>query len=99
VIQEFEDREQAIQMANDTPYGLGAYVHGADMEELRRLGARLAAGQVFLNGTGMQIGDPSAPFGGVKLSGNGRERGAAGIEAYTETKAYLGYPRTETAAA
>ncbi|MDP3750002.1 MAG: aldehyde dehydrogenase family protein [Phenylobacterium sp.] len=95
-IQEFDGVEHAIEMANDTPYGLGAYVHGADLEELRAIGGRLLAGQVFLNGTGMQIGDPTAPFGGVKLSGNGRERGAAAFEAFTEVKAYLGYSPPQT---
>lgn len=89
-IQTYADLDDAVNKANDTPYGLGAYVHGADLGELRRVGRRLAAGQVHLYCGNRQIGDPSAPFGGVKQSGNGRERGAAAFEAYTEIKAYLG---------
>ena len=92
VIQTFTDEDDAVALANDTPFGLGAYIHGRDLEELRRIGRRIHAGQVYLNGAGQQVGDPAAPFGGVKQSGNGRERGEAGFEAYTESKAYLGYP-------
>ncbi|WP_337185639.1 aldehyde dehydrogenase family protein [Phenylobacterium sp.] len=97
VIQEFTDVEDAIEKANDTPYGLAAYLHGADLEELRDIASQLFAGQVHLNGAGRQIADPAAPFGGVKQSGNGRERGPAAFEAYTEMKSYLGYPTTAVA--
>jgi len=91
VIQEYSNVDQALRMANDTSYGLGAYLQGEDLEELREIAARIPAGQVYLNGTGMQLSDPNAPFGGFKRSGNGRERGAHGFEAYLELKSILGY--------
>ncbi|MGB7182782.1 MAG: aldehyde dehydrogenase family protein [Burkholderiaceae bacterium] len=84
----YTDEEDAIRIANDTPYGLSAYVTGADIESAARVGARLRAGNVHLNGAGV---DPSAPFGGYKQSGNGREFGKWGLEEFLETKAMLGY--------
>jgi aldehyde dehydrogenase (NAD+) len=85
----FDDTEQAIQIANDTEYGLAAYLWGADPLRLQDVAARLRAGRVSINGVG---GDLSAPFGGYKMSGNGREWGDYGFAEFLELKAMLGYP-------
>jgi acyl-CoA reductase-like NAD-dependent aldehyde dehydrogenase len=79
--------EEAIQVANGTPYGLAASVWAGDDERARAVMRRLRAGQVQLNG-GQD--DPSAPFGGFKRSGHGRENGAWGIEEFLAPKAVLG---------
>jgi aldehyde dehydrogenase (NAD+) len=89
----YDDVEEAIRIANDSLYGLAAYVHAGNIEKARAIGARIRAGQVYLNGD-MDIRDPSAPFGGFKQSGNGRERGNHGFEAFLEVKALLGYNPT-----
>src|ERR1700733_3583668 len=72
----YENEEQAIEIANDTPYGLAAYVWSQDNAHARRVGARIRAGQVALNGAS---GDMQTPFGGFKMSGNGREYGEFGL--------------------
>src|SRR5690606_2106343 len=77
----YEDEEDAIRIANDTPYGLAAYVHSASIERARRVGARIRAGQVNLNGD-LDLLDPPSPFGGCKMSGNGREWGQYGFDAF-----------------
>jgi len=82
----YEDEEQAIAMANDTPYGLSAYVSGSPARAMA-VARRLRAGNVHLNGAGMDI---AAPFGGYKQSGNGREWGRFGLEEYLEVKAVMG---------
>ena len=84
----YDNLDEAIAIANDTEYGLAAYVWGDDLEQARGVAAQLRAGQVCLNG---QSGDASAPFGGYKQSGNGRESGPEGLEEFLETKAVLGY--------
>ena len=84
----YKDLDEAVAIANDTDYGLAAYIWGSDLERARRVAARLQAGQVCLNG---DSGDFSAPFGGYKQSGNGRESGPEGLEEFLETKAVLGY--------
>ena len=84
----YADEEEAIRMANDTVYGLSAYVQSGDIEHARRVAARLRAGNVHLNGAGP---DFAAPFGGYKQSGNGREWGEYGLHEFLETKAVLGY--------
>jgi aldehyde dehydrogenase (NAD+) len=84
----YRDEEQAIAIANDTPYGLAAYVHGEPAHALK-VAARLRAGQVNLNGAGPDWG---APFGGFKQSGNGREWGDHAFGEFLETKAVLGAP-------
>jgi len=84
----YDSLDEAIAIANDTEYGLAAYVWGGDLEQARSVAAQLRAGQVCLNG---QSGDASAPFGGYKQSGNGRESGPEGLEEFLETKAVLGY--------
>jgi aldehyde dehydrogenase (NAD+) len=90
----FESVEEAIDIANDTEYGLAAYVWGTDMDTIHRVAAQLRAGRVGINGVG---GDLYAPFGGYKRSGNGREWGEYGFHEYLEVKAILGYSRpTET---
>lgn len=80
----FEDESQAVQMANDTPFGLSAYVFTRDLSRTWRLAENLEAGTIGIND-----GVPSTtncPFGGVKESGWGRELGEEGIEAFLETK-------------
>jgi aldehyde dehydrogenase (NAD+) len=83
----YETEEQAIQIANDTPYGLAAYVWSQDNVRARRVGSRIRAGQVSLNGN---YGDMRTPFGGFKMSGNGREYGEHGLRDFLEVKAVIG---------
>lgn len=80
--------EEAIEIANDTAYGLGAYVQGRDIEKVRQIATKLHAGAVYLNHPPM---DFHAPFGGYKQSGNGREYADFGLDAFLETKAIVGY--------
>jgi len=84
----YKDEEDAIQMANDTVYGLSSYVTSGDIERSRRVARRLRAGMVHLNGS---RGDTAAPFGGYKQSGNGREWGRFGFEEFLEIKSMFGY--------
>jgi aldehyde dehydrogenase (NAD+) len=77
------DEAEAIAIANDTPYGLAAYVQTGDRERAERVAGRLRAGAVHINGGGLGWG---TPFGGYKASGNGREGGAMGLEDYQEVK-------------
>ncbi len=84
----YADEDEAVTIANDTPYGLSGYVSSSDIERARRIAARLRTGMVHLNGTGVDI---EAPFGGYKQSGNGREWGVQGFEEYLETKAVMGW--------
>lgn len=81
----YESVDEAIDIANDTPYGLAGYVQGSDVTA-SKVASRLRVGQVQIN---QPQWDPSAPFGGYKQSGNGRECGAAGFEAYLEVKAVI----------
>ena len=83
----YKTEEEAIQMANDTPYGLSAYVWSRDNSHARQIGARIRAGQVCLNGA---FGDMKTPFGGFKMSGNGREYGEHGLRDFLEVKAIIG---------
>ena len=78
-----DDEEHAIRLANDTPYGLAAYVQTGCVQRARRLASRLRAGAVHINGGAYQYG---SPFGGYKQSGNGREGGMLGLEDYQEIK-------------
>ncbi|AWI61539.1 aldehyde dehydrogenase family protein [Sinorhizobium fredii] len=84
----YRDEEEAITIANDTVYGLGAHVQSPDPERARRVAARIRAGQVHIN---YPAWDGTAAFGGYKHSGNGREYGVHGLEEYLETKSILGY--------
>jgi aldehyde dehydrogenase (NAD+) len=79
---------EAVAIANDTVYGLGAHVHGSDLTAARAVAARIRCGQVHINAPAW---DPHAPFGGYKRSGNGREYGVAGMEEYLEMKSILGF--------
>ncbi|MGJ0118174.1 NAD-dependent succinate-semialdehyde dehydrogenase [Williamsia sp. MIQD14] len=87
----FDDEDELIAMANDTPWGLVGYLFSQDIDRALRLSAALEVGMVGLN-TGL-VSNPAAPFGGVKESGLGREGGRVGIEEFLETK-YLAIPRT-----
>ena len=80
----FEGEDEAVRIANDTPYGLAAYVETADDERAERVAGKLRAGQVYINGTECAYG---SPFGGYKLSGIGREGGIFGLEDFLEIKA------------
>ena len=82
----YKTEEEAIEIANDSPYGLAAYVSSADHERAVRVASQIDAGRVCINGFSH---DPLVPFGGFKQSGIGREYGAYGLEAYLEPKAIL----------
>ena len=84
----YGDEDEAVAIANASPYGLSGYVSSADPARARRVAQRLRTGQVHINGARF---DPWAPFGGYKASGNGREFGEWGLEEYLETQALLGY--------
>jgi len=79
----YEDEDDAVRIANDTPYGLAGGVWSADPERAKRVARRLRTGQVDINGASF---NPFAPFGGYKQSGNGRELGRYGFEEFLETK-------------
>jgi aldehyde dehydrogenase (NAD+) len=83
----YADEEQAIAIANDTDYGLHAYVAGRDEDRARSVADRIVAGRVIINAAPMEM---SAPFGGFKHSGIGREGGSFGLEAFLEPKAVMG---------
>ena len=83
VVIPFDTEEEAINIANDTPYGLAAYLYSKDTVRANRVASRLKAGAIHINGGGFNYG---SPFGGYKQSGNGREGGVLGLEDYMETK-------------
>jgi aldehyde dehydrogenase (NAD+) len=83
----YRDEEEAIRIANDTPYGLAAYIWSNDLARASRVGRRIRAGRVTINGA---AGDMNTPFGGFKKSGNGREWGEHGLRDFLEVKAVLG---------
>ena len=82
----YDDDEDAIRIANDTSFGLHAYVNGTDVRRARRVASQLLVGRVAINGL---LDDQQAPFGGFKNSGVGREFGTYGIEAFLEPRAIL----------
>jgi aldehyde dehydrogenase (NAD+) len=84
----FDDDDEAVAIANDTEFGLAAYVSSADIGRARMIAGRLRAGQVTINGAAPDI---TAPFGGYKRSGNGRELGEIGLHDFLEVKAVIGY--------
>jgi len=84
----YRNEEEAIQIANDTLYGLAGYVSSKSLERARRVALRLRAGQINVNGAQP---DFTAPFGGYKQSGNGREWGRFGFEEFLEVKAITGW--------
>jgi len=83
VIIPFMNEKEAIEIANDTPYGLAAYLQTGDSEKAERVASQLRAGAVHINGGGFNYG---SPFGGYKQSGNGREGGTLGLEDFQEIK-------------
>jgi aldehyde dehydrogenase (NAD+) len=84
----FDTEEEAIAIANDTPYGLTNYIQTPDDEKRRRVARRLRSGMVETNGQGFAQG---SPFGGYKQSGNGREGGVYGLEEFLEVKSVSGW--------
>jgi aldehyde dehydrogenase (NAD+) len=83
----YDDIDEAVEIANDTGYGLAGYVSAADLDAARAVARRIRAGSVAIN----HAFDLSAPFGGYKKSGNGREWSEFGFDEYLETKATMGY--------
>jgi acyl-CoA reductase-like NAD-dependent aldehyde dehydrogenase len=83
----YDSEEEAIRIANDTPYGLSAYVFGPTAERARKVGSRIRAGNVHINGASLDV---CGSFGGYKQSGLGREWGAFGFEEFLETKSVFG---------
>ena len=84
----YEDEDEAVRIANDTPYGLSGYVSSSDLDRARKVAARMRTGMVHINGAWL---DSAAPFGGYKQSGNGREWGHHGMDEYLELKSIYGY--------
>ena len=86
VVMPYDSEEEAIEIANGTPYGLSGGVWSSDRDRAERVAKRLRTGQIKLNGAAF---NPTAPFGGYKHSGIGRELGAHGLQEYFETKALI----------
>src|SRR5580698_5866771 len=84
----YEDEEDAVRIANDSPYGLSGFVSSEDIERARRVARRIRSGNVHINNARV---DFAGCFGGYKQSGNGREWGEAGLEEFLELKAIFGY--------
>ena len=84
----YETEEEAIRIANDTPYGLAGYVQSGDIEHARKVASKIRAGNIHVNGVAAGF---EVPFGGFKQSGNGREWGHHGFTDYLEIKAVEGY--------
>jgi aldehyde dehydrogenase (NAD+) len=84
----YDTEEEAVRIANDTPYGLSGYVSSSNLDRARKIAARLHTGMVHINGAQL---DSMAPFGGHKQSGNGREWGSYGIDEFLEVKSIYGY--------
>ncbi|MCB2073831.1 MAG: aldehyde dehydrogenase family protein [Novosphingobium sp.] len=83
----YDDLDDAIEIANDSSFGLGGYVSGQDLDTARALSKRMRTGAIWINGAF----DFHAPFGGYKRSGNGREWGEFGFEEYLEVKSIIGW--------
>jgi aldehyde dehydrogenase (NAD+) len=88
----YENEDDAVQIANDTPYGLSGFVTSGDIEHARRVAKRIRAGNVHINGARVDFG---GCFGGYKQSGNGREWGEAGLEEFLELKAVFGFATSQ----
>ena len=84
----YNTEEEAVQMANDSDYGLAGWVWSDNEDRARRVARAMRTGRVYINGAAPTM---SAPFGGYRMSGNGRENGAIGLSQYLEVKALLGY--------
>jgi aldehyde dehydrogenase (NAD+) len=89
----YDDIDQAIEIANDTEYGLAGFVSGADLDKAREIARKIRAGWVTIN----HAFDMNAPFGGYKRSGNGREWSEFGFHEYLEVKSMLGYATEKNA--
>ena len=88
----YDSDDDAVAIANDTPYGLSGYVSSGDQARACRIAARMRTGMVHINGADL---DSMAPFGGYKHSGNGREWGPHGLEEFLEVKSIFGYGAAE----
>jgi len=86
----YDDEDEAIRIANDTPYGLSGYVSCADLDKARSIASRMRTGMVHINGAWLES---LAPFGGYKQSGNGREWGTHGMDEFLELKSVYGYEK------
>jgi aldehyde dehydrogenase (NAD+) len=86
----YDDEDNAIRIANDTPYGLSGYVSSGDHDRARRVASRMRTGMVHINDANLEA---MAPFGGYKQSGNGREWGAHGMGEFLEVKSVYGYEK------
>ena len=84
----YQDENDAVRIANDTPYGLSGYVTSGNIERARRVARRIRSGNVHVNGAQPDL---SGAFGGYKQSGNGREWGEAGLGEFLELKTIFGY--------
>lgn len=82
----YSDIDEAIDISNDTPYGLATYIQAADTDAARSIAPRLRSGRVYINTMDQNF---TAPFGGYKRSGNGREQGTVGLDEYLEIKAII----------
>jgi len=91
VIQGYDILQEAVELANNTNYGLVAYVQGDDFEEVKKIADKIEAGQIYLNDSVEHLSDYSVPFGGFKQSGNGREGGEFGFNEFLEYKTIIGY--------
>ena len=87
-VTKFKDEAEALEIANDTEYGLYGYVSSGDVEHAKEVANRIRAGSIAINGAGA---DFTTPFGGYKQSGNGREWGIFGFEEFLEVKAVVGF--------
>lgn len=88
----YDDEDDAVRIANDSPYGLSGFVTSSNVERARRVAKRIRAGNVHVNGAHVDFG---GCFGGYKQSGNGREWGEAGLEEFLELKSIFGYATSE----
>ena len=84
IVYSVADEKEAIELANDTPFGLGSYLFSTDKEQIMRVSDEIEAGMVYVNGVGLD--SPELPFGGIKRSGFGRELGRFGIEEFVNRK-------------
>jgi aldehyde dehydrogenase (NAD+) len=87
-IMPYETEEDAIAEANNTVYGLAAYIQSGDLAHAKQVASRMRAGTIYLNAPSMDI---AAPFGGYKQSGNGREWSHWGLDDFLEIKGIVGY--------
>ncbi len=83
----YDDLDQAVEIANDSPFGLAAHITGTDKDRIASLARRIRAGSIYVNGATMSF---DAPFGGYKMSGQGREHGPMGLEEFLEVKSIVG---------